>query len=59
MVMKAADSQAPEFAAVLADLGKTPLTEIAESEAGTDVLARILAEQSSPHLPVAAFQSSI
>jgi FXSXX-COOH protein len=59
MIMKAAESQAPEFAAVLADLGKTPLTEIAESEAGTDVLARILTEQSSLHVPVAAFQSSV
>lgn len=57
--MKVADAQASEFASDLADLYLTPLTEIAESKAGADVLARILAEQSSDYLPVAAFQSSI
>lgn len=58
MVMKVADDQTLEVASDLADLCLTPLTEIAESGAGADAVARILAEQPS-HVPVAAFQSSI
>jgi FXSXX-COOH protein len=59
MVMKVANEQASEFASDLADLCLTPLTEIVESGAWADALARILAEQPSHHVPVAAFQSSI
>jgi hypothetical protein len=58
MVM-VADVQAPELASDLQDLRLVPLTEIAESEMGADALARILAEQSSHLVPVAAFNSSI
>ncbi len=58
--MKVADDQAPDFASDLVDLCRTPLTEI--TEAGSmraDALARILAEHSSHHVPVSAFQSAI
>jgi FXSXX-COOH protein len=55
----AADDQASEFASDLEDLRLIPLTQIAESGAGAEALARILAEQSSYHVPVAAFNSSI
>jgi FXSXX-COOH protein len=58
MVM-VADDQIPEIASDLQDLRLVPLTEIAESAAGADVLARILPEPSSHHVPVAAFNSSI
>jgi len=59
MVMTVADDQAVEFPSDLEDLHLTPLPEIAESGAGADALARILAEESSRHVPVAAFNSSI
>jgi len=59
MIMMVADDQASEFASDLEDLRLTPLTEIAESGRGADALARILAEQLSHYLPVAAFNSSI
>ena len=57
--MKAADDQASEFASHLEDLRLVPLTEIAESGAGADALDRILAEQASHHVPIAAFNSAI
>lgn len=57
--MNVTNAEAPEIASDLADLNLTPLSEIAESDAGAGVLARILAEQSSRHVPVAAFQSSL
>jgi FXSXX-COOH protein len=63
MVM-VADDQVPEVASDLQDLRSVPLTEIAESAIGADsptriLVERILAERSSHHVPVAAFNSSI
>lgn len=55
----AADDQSSEFASDLEDVRLIPLTQIAESGAGADALARILAEQSSHYVSVAAFNSSI
>jgi FXSXX-COOH protein len=54
-----ADDQEPDVASDLQDLRLVPLTEIAKSAAGADMLRRILAEQSPHHVPVAAFNSSI
>jgi len=58
-MVTAADDQASEFVSDLKDLRLIPLTEIAESEAGVDALARILTEQSSHRVDIAAFNSSI
>jgi FXSXX-COOH protein len=55
----ATDDEAFEFTSDLEDLRLIPLTQIAESGAGADALARILAERSSYHVPIAAFNSSI
>lgn len=57
--MKVADDQALELASDVADLCLTPLTEIAEAGMGADALARVVAEDSSHHVPVSAFQSAI
>ena len=54
-----ADDPGSELASDLEDLRLIPLKEIAESGAGADALMRILAEQPSQHVAVAAFNSSI